>query len=46
MIITRNFSPYVGVTYQAKLGDTADYASAAGEDESDARFVLGERGRF
>lgn len=44
--ITRNFAPYVGVTYEAKLGDTADYASAAGEDESDTRFVLGVRARF
>jgi len=44
--ITRNFSPYVGVTYEAKLGDTADYASAAGEDESDTRLVLGVRARL
>jgi copper resistance protein B len=44
--ITRNFSPYVGVTYEAKLGDTADYASAAGEDENDARLVFGVRARF
>jgi copper resistance protein B len=44
--ITRNFSPYVGVTYESKLGDTADYAAAAGEDESDTRLVLGVRARF
>lgn len=44
--ITRNFSPYVGVSYEAKLGDTADYASAAGEDESDTRLVFGVRARF
>lgn len=44
--ITRNFSPYVGVNYEVKLGDTADYASAAGEDESDARLVFGIRARF
>lgn len=44
--ITRNFAPYVGVTYETKLGDTADYASAAGEDESDTRFVFGVRARF
>ena len=44
--ITRNFSPYIGATYEVKLGDTADYASDAGEDESDTRFVLGVRTRF
>lgn len=44
--ITRNFSPYVGVTHEAKLGDTADYANAAGENESDTRLVLGVRARF
>lgn len=44
--ITRSFAPYVGVTYETKLGDTADYASAAGEDESDTRLVLGVRARL
>jgi copper resistance protein B len=44
--ITRNFAPYVGVTYEVKLGDTADYASAAGEEESDTRLVFGVRARF
>ncbi|MBL8552215.1 MAG: copper resistance protein B [Hyphomonadaceae bacterium] len=44
--ITRNVSPYIGVSYETKLGDTADYARAAGEDESDARFVAGVRARF
>ena len=44
--ITRNFSPYVGINYEAKLGDTADYSSAAGEDENDTHLVLGVRARF
>jgi len=44
--ITRTFAPYVGVTYETKLGDTADYANSAGEDESDTRLVLGVRARF
>ena len=44
--ITRVFAPYIGVTYETKLGDTADYASAAGEEESDTRFVIGVRARF
>jgi copper resistance protein B len=44
--ITRNFSPYVGFSYAAKLGDTADYASAAGKAESDTSLVFGIRARF
>jgi copper resistance protein B len=44
--ITRTFAPYVGVSYGAKLGDTADYARADGEDVSDTRLVLGVRARF
>lgn len=44
--ITRNFSPYIGISYEAKFGDTADYAEAAGEAESETRLVLGLRARF
>lgn len=44
--VTRNLAPYVGVTYETKQGDTADYVSAAGEDESDTRLVFGLRARF
>lgn len=44
--VTRNFAPYVGVIYEFKFGDTADYATAAGEDESGARLVFGVRARF
>lgn len=44
--VTRNFAPYVGVNYETKLGDTADYARAAGDDESAVRLVLGVRARF
>lgn len=43
---TRTFAPYIGVSYEAKLGDTADYARADGEDASDARLVFGVRARF
>lgn len=44
--ITRTFAPYVGVSYETKLGDTADYARADGEDVSDTRLVFGVRARF
>lgn len=44
--ITRTFAPYVGVSYETKLGDTADYVSVAGEEESDTRFVFGIRARL
>ncbi|MGE0530782.1 MAG: copper resistance protein B [Hyphomonadaceae bacterium] len=44
--IRRTFAPYVGVSYESKLGDTADYARADGEDASDTRFVIGVRTWF
>lgn len=44
--ITRTFAPYVGVSHESKLGDSADYANAAGEEESDTRFVFGVRARL
>lgn len=44
--IRREFSPYVGVSYESKFGDTADYARANGEDVSGTRFVVGIRAWF
>lgn len=44
--VRREFSPYIGVSYESKLGDTADYARANGEDVSDTRFVVGIRTWF
>ncbi|WP_443695522.1 copper resistance protein B [Pseudomonas sp.] len=41
--IRREFAPYVGVTWNRSYGKTADYASAEGEDRSEARLVLGVR---
>lgn len=37
----REFAPYVGVGYEAKLGDTADYARSAGEDPDGFSLLLG-----
>ena len=39
----RELAPYVGVTWNNKWGKTADFATAAGEDTSGARFVTGLR---
>ncbi len=41
--ITRQFAPYVGVSYDARTGRTADYARANGEDPITTRFVAGVR---
>jgi copper resistance protein B len=41
--ILREFAPYVGVNWEKKLGRTADYARAEGEDTDTPRFVTGIR---
>lgn len=41
--ITRQFAPYVGVSYDAKTGQTARYARADGEDPTSTNFVAGVR---
>ena len=41
--IRREFAPYVGVEWQGKFGDTADFAADAGESARDTRFVAGLR---
>lgn len=44
--IAREVAPYVGVEYEAKLGETADSARAAGEDADGVALVLGVRAWF
>lgn len=44
--IKREFAPYVGVSYERKIGGTADLARRAGEDVGGARFVVGLRAWF
>ena len=39
----REFAPYVGVVHEARVGRTADYARAAGDDAASTRFVAGVR---
>ncbi len=44
--IKRQFAPYVGVSWDRKLGDTADFARATGEDPSLVSLVFGIRTWF
>ena len=39
--VTRQFAPYVGVSFERKFGRTADYASAAGQGRSQAAVLAG-----
>jgi copper resistance protein B len=41
--LTRQFAPYVGVSYEAKTGQTARYARIDGEDPTSTSFVAGVR---
>ncbi|TWJ06863.1 copper resistance protein B [Altererythrobacter ishigakiensis] len=40
------FAPYVGVEYEAKLGETADLARAEGEDSDGFKLLIGVRAWF
>lgn len=42
----REFAPYVGIGYEAKLGQTADIARAQGEDPDGFALLLGVRAWF
>ena len=44
--IVPEFAPYLGVEYEAKLGETADLARAAGEDAAGWKFLIGLRAWF
>lgn len=39
--LKRELAPYIGVVWTKKFGRTADFATAAGDDTSDTRFVIG-----
>ena len=41
--IQREFAPYIGVSWERKFGDTADYARAEGERAESTSFVVGLR---
>ena len=40
---SRKFAPYLGVVYEGKFGQTANFARHAGEGTGDVRFVFGVR---
>jgi copper resistance protein B len=44
--IRREFAPYIGVSYDRKLGGTADFARAAGHNPGGASVVAGVRAWF
>lgn len=44
--ITRRFAPYAGVHWERTLGRTADLHRAAGDDDAEARIVIGLRTWF
>jgi copper resistance protein B len=44
--ISRKFAPYVGVTYQAPIGQAADFAQQDHESTGDVRFAFGVRTWF
>ena len=41
--ITREFAPYVGINWERKIGNTADFASEEGEDSNVFSLVAGLR---
>ena len=44
--IVPEFAPYVGIEYEAKLGETADIARTAGKDPDGLKAVIGLRAWF
>ena len=44
--IVPEFAPYVGIEYEAKVGETADIARASGEDPYGLKVVIGLRAWF
>jgi copper resistance protein B len=44
--VLRELAPYLGVSYERKIGDTADYARDEGEEAETLSFVLGVRAWF
>jgi copper resistance protein B len=44
--ISREFAPYLGMNWNRKFGNAAEFAKTAGETESDAQWVIGLRAWF
>ncbi|CAC9978406.1 Copper resistance protein B [uncultured Gammaproteobacteria bacterium] len=41
--VTREFAPYIGINWEKKYGNTANFSIAEGEDIEDAQIVVGMR---
>ena len=41
--LTRKFAPYIGIAYEGKFGQTANFAKREGETRQDLRFAFGVR---
>ena len=41
--ISRDFAPYIGVSYERSVGRTADFVRAGGKDIEATKFVMGLR---
>ena len=44
--LVREFAPYIGVSYDRRLGDSARFSRAEGEDVGGPSFVVGVRTWF
>jgi copper resistance protein B len=44
--IRREFAPYIGINWEKKFGNTADFAEEGGEATDDLQFVVGIRAWF
>lgn len=44
--VTREFAPYIGLNWNKKYGNTADFAKEEGEETDDLQFVVGVRAWF
>ena len=42
-LVERNIAPYLGIHYEKKYGDTADFAREEGEDDEEFFLVAGVR---
>ena len=44
--INRQLAPYIGINWEKKFGDSADFARDEGEDTDDVQYVIGISGWF
>lgn len=44
--VTRKFTPYIGINWERKYGNTADFARQEGEAREETEFIIGLRAWF